>query len=192
MTFVRQAKRRAIGLSSRPGVKLGVMTGRQVDAGSTDGLHPTAQRVQEALSSLGSGAKVIEVPTSARTAGEAASSLGTEVGQIVKSLVFVADGEPVLLLVAGDRRVDLAKAGAALAARRVERAPAGLVREATGFAIGGVPPVGHGSPIKTLVDASLMRFPEIWAAAGTPNAVFPTTPAELVQLCGGALADISA
>jgi prolyl-tRNA editing enzyme YbaK/EbsC (Cys-tRNA(Pro) deacylase) len=159
---------------------------------STEGLHPTARRVQEALASLGSSTKVVEVPTSARTAAEAASSLGTDVGQIVKSLVFVADGRPVLLLVAGDRHVDLAKTAAALGAGKVERAPAALVREATGFAIGGVPPVALSGPLTTLVDRSLTRFAEIWAAAGTPNAVFPTTPEELVRLSCGALADISA
>jgi len=155
-------------------------------------LHPTAQRVQEVLACLGSVAKVVEVPSSARTAEEAADSLGTEVGQIVKSLVFVADGKPVLLLVAGDRRVDLAKTAAALGASKVERAPAGVVREVTGFAIGGVPPVGHNQPMTALVDQSLARFSEIWAAAGTPNAVFPTTPAELARLTAGTLADISA
>jgi prolyl-tRNA editing enzyme YbaK/EbsC (Cys-tRNA(Pro) deacylase) len=132
------------------------------------------------------------MPTSTRTAADAAKSLGTEVGQIVKSLVFVADGEPVLLLVAGDRRADLAKAAAALGAGKVERASAETVRDTTSFAIGGVPPVGHPGPLTTLVDMSLTRFSEVWAAAGTPNAVFPTTPDELVKLSGGALADIAA
>lgn len=144
------------------------------------------------MASLGSRARVVELPTSARTATEAANSLGVEVGQIVKSLVFVADGTPVLLLVAGDRRVSPPKTAVALGAGEVARATAELVREATGFAIGGVPPLGHRSPMTTLVDQSLTRFDELWAAAGTPNAVFQTTPAELVAMSHGALADIAA
>jgi Cys-tRNA(Pro) deacylase len=186
----------AIGEATSSAWQTGFVAQQQADCvaeqqGGKGALHPTAQRVQEALASLGSRAKVVEVPTSARTATEAASSLGTKVGQIVKSLVFVADGEPVLLLVAGDRRVDLAKAAAALGVDKVVRAQAEVVREATGFAIGGVPPVGHSRAMTTLVDQSLARFEEVWAAAGTPNAVFPTTPQELLRLSRGTFADLT-
>jgi orotate phosphoribosyltransferase len=152
--------------------------------------HRNARRVQEALAGAGSTARVIELDSSARTAAEAAESLGVEVGQIVKSLVFVADGAPVLLLVAGDHRVDPIKAAAALGAAALVRADADVVREASGFPIGGVAPVGHRRPMRALIDASLARFDEIWAAAGTPHAVFPTSLPELTVLTGGAVADL--
>ena len=153
-------------------------------------LHRNAWRVQEALEAAGSTAQVLEVQSSARTAEEAAQSLGVEVGQIVKSLVFVADGEPVLLLVAGDHRVDPDRASRALDANNIKRADVDWVREATGFPIGGVAPVGHPRPMRTIVDESLERFEVIWAAAGTPNAVFPTSFAELTTLTRGAIAEL--
>jgi prolyl-tRNA editing enzyme YbaK/EbsC (Cys-tRNA(Pro) deacylase) len=153
-------------------------------------LHRNAWRVQEALEAAGSTAQVLEVQSSARTAEEAAQSLGVEVGQIVKSLVFVADGEPVLLLVAGDHRVDPDRASRALDANSIKRADVDVVREATGFPIGGVAPVGHPRPMRTIVDESLERFEVIWAAAGTPNAVFPTSFAELTTLTRGAIAEL--
>jgi prolyl-tRNA editing enzyme YbaK/EbsC (Cys-tRNA(Pro) deacylase) len=133
---------------------------------------------------------VVAVESSTRTAEEAAQSLGVDAGQIVKSLVFVADGEPVLLLVAGDHRVDPNKAGRALNANSIKRADADVVRDATGFPIGGVAPVGHPRPMRAVVDKSLERFDVIWAAAGTLNAVFPTSLDELTALTSGTIADL--
>lgn len=153
-------------------------------------LHRNARRVQEALAAEGSTARVIEVDSSARTAAEAAESLGVEVGQIVKSLVFVADGEPVLLLVAGDHRVDADKAARVLAATALERADADVVRDASGFPIGGVAPVGHPRRMRTLLDESLARFDVVWAAAGTPHAVFATSLTELTTLTAGSVANL--
>jgi prolyl-tRNA editing enzyme YbaK/EbsC (Cys-tRNA(Pro) deacylase) len=131
-------------------------------------LHPTAQRVQDHLQALGLEAQVRELADSTRTAQEAADAVGVELGQIVKSLVFVAADRPVLCLCAGDRRVDVAKLG-----EGVRQAKADEVRSATGFAIGGVPPLGHDQPLQTVVDASLRRFQTVWCAGGTANAVFP-------------------
>jgi orotate phosphoribosyltransferase len=172
-----------------------LLTASELDAaGSAQGaqppLHRNARRVQQSLEAGGSAARVIEVDSSARTAAEAAESLGVEVGQIVKSLVFVADGEPVLLLVAGDRRVDTGKAARVLAAAALERADADAVREASGFPIGGVAPVGHPRQMRTVVDESLGRFEVVWAAGGTPHAVFPTSMSELTALTEGVVADL--
>ena len=116
-----------------------------------------------------------ELAASTRTAAEAAAAVGVEVGQIVKSLVFVAPEGPVLCLCAGDRRVDTTKLGA-----DVRQATGEEVREATGFAIGGVPPIGHDRPVRTIVDSSLRRFPTVWCAAGTPNAVFSVRTEALI------------
>jgi prolyl-tRNA editing enzyme YbaK/EbsC (Cys-tRNA(Pro) deacylase) len=139
-------------------------------------LHPTAQRVQERLRDLGLDAEVRELSDSTRTAQEAADAVGVDVGQIVKSLVFVDDGGPLLCLCAGDRRVDTAKLG-----ENVRQARGGEVREATGFAIGGVPPLGHDRPVRTVVDASLRRFETVWCAGGTPHAVFPVGTEALIE-----------
>jgi len=136
-------------------------------------LHPTAVRVADRLSAAGLDVTVVEHAQSSRTAEEAAATAGCELGQIVKSLVFVDDAGPVLVLCAGDRRVDAAGLG-------VRRAKPDQVREATGFAIGGVPPLGHPAPVRTLVDASLRRFETVWCAAGTPNAVFEVSTEDLI------------
>ncbi|TML05370.1 MAG: YbaK/EbsC family protein [Actinobacteria bacterium] len=138
-------------------------------------LHPTAQRVQDHLQALGLEAEVRELADSTRTAQEAADAVGVELGQIVKSLVFVAADEPVLCLCAGDRRVDVGKLG-----EGVRQAKADEVRSATGFAIGGVPPLGHDPPLRTVVDASLRRFETVWCAGGTANAVFPVDVEALI------------
>jgi prolyl-tRNA editing enzyme YbaK/EbsC (Cys-tRNA(Pro) deacylase) len=138
-------------------------------------LHPTTQRVADRLRAAGLDASVQELPASTRTAVEAAAAVGCEVGQIVKSLVFVVDGEPVLCLCAGDRRVDTDALG-----ESVRQASADEVRAATGFAIGGVPPLGHDSLLRTVVDESLGRFETVWCAGGTPRAVFEARPDELV------------
>ena len=144
-------------------------------------LHATAQRFADRARAAGLDANVRELPESTRTAAEAAAAVGCDVGQIVKSLVFVADGEPLLCLCAGDRRVDTAALG-----ESVRQATADEVRAATGFAIGGVPPLGHDSPLRTVVDESLRRFETVWCAGGTPRAVFEARLADLVAAIPGA------
>ena len=130
-------------------------------------LHPTAQRLQDHLHDLGLDVEIRELSDSTRTAQEAADAVGVDVGQIVKSLVFVDESGPLLCLCAGDRRVDTAKLG-----ENVRQARGEEVREATGFAIGGVPPLGHERPVRTVVDASLRRFETVWCAGGTPTRSF--------------------
>ena len=125
-----------------------------------------------------------EFPAGTRTAQDAAAAIGCGVGQIVKSLVFVRGDEPVLVLCSGANTVDSERLGLA-------KADADLVRRATGFAIGGVPPYGHPAPLETLVDEDLMGYDEIWAAAGTPRSVFPLTPPELLDRSGGTVARVS-
>jgi prolyl-tRNA editing enzyme YbaK/EbsC (Cys-tRNA(Pro) deacylase) len=147
-------------------------------------LHRNARRVAEALRAAGSGAQVREVPQDTHTAEQAAAVLGVPIGAIVKSLVFHSGEEPLLVLVSGARRVDTALLAQRLG-RRVRRADAEEVRAATGQPIGGVSPVGHPAPLRTWVDDGLAGFPVVWAAAGTPRAVFPTSYAELLQLTGG-------
>lgn len=147
--------------------------------------HPAVQRVQGALTAGGSMARVVVLADSARTAQQAAEALNCPVGAIVKSLVFTLEGQPVLALVAGDRRCETAALPAALGrAGRIGRADADLVRAATGFAIGGVSPLGHPAPLPTVLDASLRRFAVVHAAAGHPHAVFPTSVDELLCLTG--------
>jgi prolyl-tRNA editing enzyme YbaK/EbsC (Cys-tRNA(Pro) deacylase) len=165
------------------------------EAATTDNhLPPAAQRVRAALTGRGAaraGAGVRLLDDSARTAEEAASALGVGVAQIVKSMVFAADGRAVLVLTAGDHRVDPGKVAALLGAHRVTRADPDLVRSATGFAIGGVAPVGHPGPLDTLVDADLARHDVLWAAAGHPKAVFPTSYDELLSLTSGTAGEIA-
>jgi prolyl-tRNA editing enzyme YbaK/EbsC (Cys-tRNA(Pro) deacylase) len=152
--------------------------------------HPldgvTVRRVQAALAAAGSTAQVVVLAATARTAADAAAALGTALGAIVKSLVFEIGGQGVLALVAGDRRCREAALAAALglpgAARRAD---ADWVRRVTGFAIGGVAPVGLAARLPTVIDASLCRFPTVFAAAGHPHCVFATTAAELQRLTGG-------
>lgn len=153
-------------------------------------MHKNAQRVQEALAAAGSTAEVVELPASTRTAGEAAASIGVEVGQIAKSLVFVVDGEPVVAVLSGVDRLDTEKLRAHFDAGRVARADADAVREATGFPIGGVSPLAH--PVRVVVDRGLADYGTLWAAAGTPNAVFPTSFDELVTVCGAEPVDVRA
>ncbi|MDQ1695085.1 MAG: hypothetical protein QOJ03_438 [Frankiaceae bacterium] len=155
-------------------------------------MHPSVERVATALRAGGAPGEVRELEESTRTAAEAAAALGVPVGAIVKSLVFAADGEPVLVLASGDHQVDTNAVARLLAVSHVGRADADLVRDATGFAIGGVAPVGHPRPLRTVVDRHLATFDVVWAAAGTPRAVFPTTYDELVRLTGGSPADIAA
>lgn len=147
-------------------------------------------RVRAALRAAGLNADIQEFPAGTRTAEDAARALGTTVAQIVKSLVFLADGRPVLALVSGANRVDERKLAAACGAQRVEKADADTVREATGFGIGGVPPLGHRRPLRAFIDQDLLRHDVVYAAAGTPTAVFPVTPQELLRASGAQAVDL--
>jgi prolyl-tRNA editing enzyme YbaK/EbsC (Cys-tRNA(Pro) deacylase) len=138
-------------------------------------VHPTAQRLQERLHDQGLDVEIRELSDSTRTAQEAADAVGAELGQIVKSLVFMEGDGAVLCLCAGDRRVDTAKLGDG-----IRQAKADEVREATGFSVGGVPPLGHDRPVRTVVDQSLRRFETLWCAGGTPHAVFPVGTEQLL------------
>ena len=155
------------------------------------GLKASARRVQEALAAQGFAFEVREFPDSTRTSAEAAAAIGCSVAQIAKSLVFrgAQSGKAVLIVASGANRVDPAKAEALLG-EAIKRADADFVREATGFAIGGVPPLGHDRPLVTLIDEDLLAFEEIWAAAGTPNAVFRLSPTDLSDLTGGRIGDL--
>ena len=154
-------------------------------------MHPSVQRVADALNAAGATTEVRQLADSTRTAQEAANALGVAVGAIVKSLVFVADDEPVLVLASGDHQVDVSKLATALGAETVKRADADAARTATGFSIGGVPPVGHVRELRTVVDKHLATYDEIWAAAGTPHAVFQTTYDELVRITNGVAAEVA-
>lgn len=156
-----------------------------------ESLRPAAKRVQEALRQRGMDPEVVEFPRSTRTAQEAAEAVGTTVGQIAKSLVFMAGEEPILIIASGKNRVSEEKVGERLGLK-VRKAGAQEVREATGYAIGGVPPVGHTRKLRTLIDEDLMDYPEIYAAAGTPYAVFRLTPRELVEITEGQVCDLKA
>lgn len=160
---------------------------------------PAVDRVREALvaadaPAAAAGTRLLD--GAARTAAQAAEQLGTSPAQIANSLVFLAhDGdraEPVLVLASGGHRVDTAKVAALLGVARVGRADPETVRTATGVAIGGVPPLGHPRPLRTLVDRTLEQYDEVWAAAGHPHAVFPTTYAELVRVTSGTPAEVAA
>lgn len=140
---------------------------------------------------LGLEVKVREFPEGTRTAADAAAAIGCDVAQIVKSLVFVADDRPVLVLTSGVNRVDEQRLAALLGAARVRKADAGEVRDATGYAIGGTPPVGHDAPLTIVCDRDLTRYDEVWAAAGTPNHVFPLTPDRLLAVTGAEVADVA-
>lgn len=143
-------------------------------------LKPAAQRVQEALRAKGLDSEVRHMAKSTRTAEEAAAACGCSVGQIVKSLVFrgAGSGRPYLLLVSGANRVD-EKAAAARIGEPLQRPDAQYVRQVTGFAIGGIPPLGHDTPLETLMDEALLAYDIVWAAAGTPDAVFAVAPGRL-------------
>lgn len=149
-------------------------------------------RVRTALQQLGAQGTVRELDSSARTAKEAADSLGVQVGQIASSLVFLADEEPFLVIASGGHRVDTIQLASILEAHSVTKADADQVRKATGFAIGGVAPVGHPQPLRTIVDIALSRFDEVWAAGGHPHYVFPTTYDELLRITAGEAAEVGA
>lgn len=149
-------------------------------------LSPSAQKVQDKLRILGFDCTVIEFVESTRTSAEAATRIGCTLGQIAKSLVFrgQATGKPILVIASGSNRVDEAKISQYFR-EPIGRADADFVRATTGFAIGGVPPVGHVHPLETYLDEDLLQYEKIWAAAGTPNSVFELTPAALGKMTGG-------
>lgn len=144
--------------------------------------NPTALKFQELLKQLGLSGQVVEFEQTTRTAADAAAAIGCELGQIVKSLIFKTQdsGQPVLVLTSGSNRVAEALVEA-IVGEKLGKADADLVRAATGYAIGGVPPFGYPRLEHTYIDEALLQYVEIWAAAGTPNAVFPLMPAELQQ-----------
>lgn len=155
-------------------------------------LSSSAQRMRETLQALGLSAEVLELPRSTRTAVEAAAAVGCALGQIAKSLVFKGahSQEPVLVVASGANRVNETRL-AALVGEPIEKADAEFVRACTGYVIGGVPPVGHRRRIETFIDEDLLRYPEIWAAAGTPNALFRLSPTDLVRITGGHVVTIT-
>jgi prolyl-tRNA editing enzyme YbaK/EbsC (Cys-tRNA(Pro) deacylase) len=155
-------------------------------------LPTAAQRVQDALSALGCTARVREMPASTRTAADAATACGCDQGAIVKSLIFrgASSGLGILVLTSGTNRVHEAGLGRQLG-DKLARADADFVRAATGYAIGGVPPLGHTTRLRVVMDRDLNAYREIWAAAGTPSAVFPTTPEELSRLTGAEIISVT-
>lgn len=155
-----------------------------------ESMSKSAQRFQEALDKLGFFLSVVEFPESTRTSQEAADAIGCGLGQIAKSLVFKRhSGAPVLVIASGANRVN-EKALRALLGEKTEKASADFVAERTGFAIGGIPPVGHAEKIETYIDEDLMQYETIWAAAGTPHAVFRLKPEELVAMTDGKVVSI--
>lgn len=156
-----------------------------------ESLPPAAQRVQDALAARGHAGRVRVMPASTRTSAEAAAAVGCTVAEIAKSIIFRAKPtqRAVLVIASGVNRVDEKKV-AALVGEGIGKADAEFVRARTGFVIGGVPPVAHDTPPVVLIDEDLLKLSNIWAAAGTPHAVFPLTPAELVILTKGQVADI--
>ena len=152
---------------------------------------PTRSRlVHDSLRVAGIAGDIVVLPDAASTAPLAAAALGVEVGAIANSLVFWSDGEPLLVMTSGAHRVDTAALAARLGRTSIARATPEQVREATGQAIGGVAPTGHPAPLTTVVDEDLARYPEIWAAGGTPHTVFPLTYGDLVRLTGGTVAKV--
>ena len=147
--------------------------------------------MQDALDRAGVATRIVEYAEPARTSAQAADVLGCLVGQIAKSLVFrAASGRAVLVIASGANRVDEAKVAAHLG-EAVGKADAAFVRDATGFAIGGIPPLGHAQPLAPLIDRDLLRFDVVYAAGGTPHAMFPVSPADLVRVSGGTPADVA-
>lgn len=149
-------------------------------------ISSSAKKVQDALISHGLTSQVLELPSTTRTAQEAAQTIGCQIGQIVKSLVFMGKQtqKPILVVASGSNRVNERKLSK-LVSEPIKRANADFVREKTGFAIGGVPPVGHSERLETFIDEDLLKYQTIWAAAGTPNAVFKLTPNDLKIITKG-------
>lgn len=155
-------------------------------------LHPSANKVASLAADLDLDISIVEFSDTTRTAEDAAAAIGCQVAQIVKSLLFIVDGQPVMTLVSGINRLDDRKLARlhGLGRKKVKRADADTVKAATGFSIGGVPPFGHKTPLPIYVDQDLMAFDIIWAAAGTPHAVFAIAPQDLVRASSGSVADL--
>lgn len=147
-------------------------------------------RVAAALEARGVRTQILDFPQGTKTARAAAAAVGATVGQIVKSLVFLADGWPVLVLTSGANRVDAIKLARAANAAAVRKAEADEVRQSTGFAIGGVPPIGHETALPVYIDQDLMHYDVVYAAAGTPTAVFAISPRILQEITGGRVIDV--
>jgi len=154
-------------------------------------VHPNVARVVEAAATAGLTIDVVRFPEGTRSAADAARAVGCSVGQIVKSLVFLGDDRPVVALVSGADRLDLTRLARELGATEVRRADGDEVRAATGFAIGGVPPLGHASQLPVLIDARLLEHAEVWAAAGLPDAVFRVEPHALAIAAGAVVAQLA-
>jgi prolyl-tRNA editing enzyme YbaK/EbsC (Cys-tRNA(Pro) deacylase) len=152
--------------------------------------HPRVAAISRLLAESGATGEVRELPDSARTAGAAAAQLGVPVGAIANSLVFDVAGAPLLILTSGAHRVDVDQVATLLGVPAMRPASPDFVRRHTGHPIGGVAPIGHPEPIGTLVDVELARYERVWAAAGHPHAVFPTTYEELLRLTGGTAAEV--
>lgn len=164
-------------LPSRAGARLSASArlftpGLGTRSGYGGGMHPTSARILELLAAQGLHSQVRTLTDSTRTAAEAAAALGCEVGAIASSLVFLADGEPILVLTSGSHRVDTDLLAGQIGADAVTRADAATVRRATGQPIGGVAPLGHAAPLRAYIDVELKKHGELWAAAGTPHSVF--------------------
>ncbi|MBA2240838.1 MAG: YbaK/EbsC family protein [Solirubrobacterales bacterium] len=152
-------------------------------------MKPSVQRVHDALTAAGLEPRIVELGEVTRTAEEAAAAIGTTIARIVKSLVFLADDEPIIVLASGENRVDTGRVGRELG-KTLRRADADRVRVATGYAIGGVAPIGYPAPLQTLLDRDLLQHDVVWAAAGAPNAVFPIAPADLLRVTGARVLDV--
>lgn len=161
-------------------------------SGSPPEQHPNVVRVMRAAEAAGLPIAIQRFPEGTRTAVDAARAVGCDVGQIVKSLVFMADGAPVVALVAGDDRLDPARLAAVMGAAHARRADGDEARRATGYAIGGVPPIGHASAIPVLIDEHLLAHETVWAAAGLPDAVFAVDPRALADAAGASRVAIAA
>jgi Cys-tRNA(Pro) deacylase len=155
-------------------------------------MHPTAQKFAMLAQEFGLDIAVQEYADGARTAEEAAAAVGCGVAQIVKSLLFVVQDQPTMVLVSGGNRLDEKKLAAlcGVGRKQIRRSNADSAREVTGYAIGGIPPFGHVTPLLTYVDADLLLYEVLWAAAGTPHAVFAVTPHDLVRVTNGTVADV--
>ena len=156
----------------------------------SEALHPNVVRVVEAARALGLEIVPRRFPDGTKTAADAAAAIGVELGQIVKSLIFAVDGEVVLAYVSGSNQLDEKKLALAAGGLKCTRVDADVVRQATGFPIGGVPPFGHSTQLRVFVDPDLLQYDEVWAAAGTWNDNFGASPADIVRVSGGVVTDL--
>ena len=152
--------------------------------------HPNVAKVRAAAEAAGLSIEVRRFPEGTKTAQDAADAIGVTLGQIVKSLVFAVDGEVVLALVSGSNQLDEKKLALAAGGHKCARVDADIVRQSTGFAIGGVPPFGHSTHLRVFVDPDLLQYDEVWAAAGTWNDNFGAAPADIVRVAGGTVTDL--